>query len=219
MASVQSVNVGRLRMISTKAGSTGIDKLPTLEAVPVSAPGPFAAGRGGLRGDVICDVGHHGGEDQALYAFAREDLDWWEAELAIALRSGMFGENLTTLGIEVTDALIGETWRIGEQVVVQVTSPRIPCSTFAAWMGQSGWLKAFTHRARPGAYLRVLEEGVIRSGDRLVVEFRPDHRVSVGTAFRALTLEPELCPVLLEASEYLSEETIDRAERRDVFML
>jgi MOSC domain-containing protein YiiM len=219
MAVIGSLNVGRLRTISTKAGSTGIDKVPTLEAVLVSAPGPDGLGRGGLAGDVICDLGNHGGDDKALYAFAREDLDWWEAELGTPLRSGMFGENLTTVGIDVTEALIGETWRLGDRVLVQVTCPRVPCSTFAAWIAKEGWLKAFTRRARPGAYLRVLAEGAVSSGDELLVESRPAHPVSVGTAFRALTLEPELCPVLLEASEYLSEEIITRAKRRDVFVL
>jgi MOSC domain-containing protein YiiM len=168
---------------------------------------------------VICDVEHHGGEDQAVYSYAREDLDWWEAELGEPLRSGMFGENLTTAGLVVTDARIGETWRIGEQVVLRVTSPRIPCATFAVWMHRKGWLNAFTRRARPGAYLRVLVGGDIQVTDPVVVEFRPDHDVTVGMTFRALTLEPELLRGLLEASEYLDEEIVRRARSREPMVL
>ncbi|MGA3353580.1 MAG: MOSC domain-containing protein [Acidimicrobiales bacterium] len=219
MAVVQSVNVGVLRSIGAKAGSTGIDKVPTSGPVMVSAPGPEGSGTGRLAGDVICDTKHHGGDGQAVYAYAREDLTWWEDELGRVLRGGMFGENLTTFGLDVTEALIGETWRIGAHVLLQVTSPRVPCSTFAAWINRKGWLKDFTRRARPGAYLRVLDGGEIRAGDPVVVEFRPSHAVTVGATFRALTLEPELCSGILEASEYLSDEIIERAERRDVFVV
>ncbi|MGA2530090.1 MAG: MOSC domain-containing protein [Acidimicrobiales bacterium] len=219
MAIVESVNVGVLRSIGAKAGATGIDKVPTTATVMVSAPGPGGAGKGGLAGDVICDAEHHGGDDQAVYAYSREDLAWWETELGRALRGGMFGENLTTLGLDVTEALIGETWRIGESVVLQVRSPRVPCGTFAAWIDQKGWLKAFTRQARPGAYLRVLEQGEIKAGDPIVVVFRPSHSATVGVTFRALTLEPDLCRKVLEASEFLSDEIVRRAERRDVFVL
>jgi MOSC domain-containing protein YiiM len=166
---------------------------------------------------VICDVEHHGGDAQAVYAYAREDLDRW-AELGEPLRSGLFGENLTTSGLDVTGALIGETWRIGANVVLQVTSPRVPCATFAAWINRKGWLKSFARAALPGAYLRVLAGGEIRAGDPVAVEFRPSHTVTVGTTFRALTLEPELCGAILEASEYFDEEIVRRAERRDPFL-
>ena len=184
-----------------------------------SAPGPKGSGASGLAGDVICDTRHHGGDDQAVYAYAREDLDWWQAELGEPLRSGVFGENLTTVDLDVTEARIGETWRIGDRVVLQVTSPRIPCATFAVWMNRKGWLKAFTRCARPGAYLRVLAAGDIRVADPVVVEFRPNHGVTVGTTFRALTLEPELLQGLLEASEYLDEEIVRRATNREPLVL
>jgi MOSC domain-containing protein YiiM len=219
MSFVQSVNVGQRGLILAKSGTTGINKVPTAAPVMVSAPGPKGSGAGGLAGDVICDVEHHGGEDQAVYSYAREDLDWWEAELGEPLRSGMFGENVTTAGLVVTDARIGETWRIGEQVVLRVTSPRIPCATFAVWMHRKGWLNAFTRRARPGAYLRVLVGGDIQVTDPVVVEFRPDHDVTVGMTFRALTLEPELLRGLLEASEYLDEEIVRRARSREPMVL
>ena len=96
---------------------------------------------------MICDAKNRGGGSQAVYAYAREDLDWWEAELGEPLRSGRFGENLTMAGLEVTDALIGEIWRVGDSAVLQVTGPRIPCATFVVWMNRKGWLKEFTRRA------------------------------------------------------------------------
>lgn len=217
VAEIQSLNLGTMRPIAAKAGFSGIDKVPTEKAVLVSAPGPEAFGGSGLAGDVICDSTHHGGDAKAVYAYAREDLDWWQAQLG-DLRSGMFGENITTAGLDVTGALIGETWRIGRDLVLQVTAPRVPCSVFSAWIDRLGWIKAFTRAARPGAYLRVLEQGEIRAGDGVVVEFRPAHAVTVGETFRALTLEPELCSHVLGASAYLEEEIVERAERREPFL-
>lgn len=135
MAVVASINVGRARHLDG-AGITGIDKRPVAEPVEVRAPGPKHGGLGsGLVGDVVYDQRHHGGDDQAVYAYAREDLDWWSAELGRDLTNGCFGENLTTSGLEVTGARIGERWRIGSEVVLEVSVPRIPCSTFTTWLG------------------------------------------------------------------------------------
>lgn len=219
MAVLQSVNVGSARLLRAKAGSTGIDKMPTADRVAVRAPGPRQPGASGLAGDTVCDAKHHGGDVQAVYAYAREDLDWWQAELGRPLRSGLFGENLTTAELDVTGALIGETWRIGDRVVLQVTCPRIPCATFATWMSEAGWLRRFTGEVRPGAYLRVLSPGKIRVADPVAVEKRPGHCVTIGMAFRALTLEPDLLPGLLEAREHLDEELLERATSRRPFAL
>jgi len=211
---VESVNVGAARPIRAKSGTTGIDKVPVTGRVQVSAPGPKGSGGSGLEGDAICDVVHHGGDDQAIYAFAREDLDWWEEQLASTLRSGVFGENLTTNGMDVTEARLGDTWSVGSDVVLQVTGPRIPCSTFAVWMGRKGWLRSFTRRARPGAYLRVLSAGSVEAGAPVTITSRPDHDVTIGITFRALTAEPNLLPVLLGAADYLDAELIEWVETK-----
>jgi MOSC domain-containing protein YiiM len=133
---------------------------------------PVQVGRLGLTGDTICDTANHGGPDQAVYAYAEEDAAWWQAELAdelsFPLRPGSFGENLTLRGIEVSDAVIGERWRIGG-VILQVATPRIPCSTFAGFWQVRQLVKRFTQAGRPGAYLRVLTEGELRAGDPITV--------------------------------------------------
>jgi MOSC domain-containing protein YiiM len=208
VSALLSLNIGVRKAIAAKSGWTGIDKRPTVGPVAVRAPGPKGTGAGGIAGDAICDVESHGGDDQALYAYAREDLDWWASELGVELNPGSFGENLTTLGLDTTGALIGEQWRIGTDVLLQVTSPRIPCVTFAAWMRDHGWLKKFTQRAVPGAYLRILAPGEIQAGEPITVEFRPAHRVTIGSTFRALTLEPDLLASLLEARDYLADDII-----------
>jgi MOSC domain-containing protein YiiM len=188
-----SVNIAHVRPNPHKTSDvTGIDKRPASGPVAVSAPGMRDGGAGsGLAGDTIGDRESHGGDDQAVYAYAREDLDHWEGELDRALTSGSFGENLTTVGIDVNGALIGERWTIGREVVLEVTSPRVPCSTFRGWMGIPGWLKTFTVAAIPGAYLRVITPGTVFAGDEIVVSHRPDHEVTVAVMFRALTIDTD----------------------------
>ncbi len=106
---------------------------------------------------------------------------------------------LTTVGVDVNGALIGERWRIGTDVLLEVSCPRIPCATFEGWLGEAGWLKRFIEARQPGAYLRVIEEGSIRAGDNIAVAFRPQHDVTVALTFRALTTERELLPRLVVA--------------------
>jgi MOSC domain-containing protein YiiM len=195
-----SVNVGRPRANPWKPVTmTGIDKRPVDGPVAVTAPGPKGTGAVGLEGDRVWDVNHHGGPDQAVYAYAREDLDWWQEELGRPLPDGMFGENLTTSGLDVNGALIGERWRAGPGVVLEVSCPRIPCGTFRGWLAREDWIKRFTDAALPGAYLRVITPGHIRAGDPVEIADRPCHDVTVAMTFRALTTEPELLPLLLAA--------------------
>jgi MOSC domain-containing protein YiiM len=221
MAKVDSVNLGRPRPNPHKeVGWTGIGKQPTDGPVEVRAPGPKSTGRGsGLVGDFIGDGKHHGGDDQAVYAFQREDLDEWQRRLGRELPNGFFGENLTTIGLDINNARIGERWRIGDEVVLQVTAPRIPCATFRGWMGEKGWAKIFTAAGRPGAYLKVITPGAIRAGDPIEVIDRPDHEVTVTLLFKATTTERELLPQLLAAEAYLDQETIEMARQRKIFLL
>lgn len=214
MAVLKSVNVGVPRTNPWKTTTvTGIDKRPVTGPVAVAAPGPKGTGAVGLAGDRVYDVDDHGGDDQAVYAYAREQLDAWAARLGRDLPDGVFGENLTTAGLDVDGALVGERWRVGPDVVLEVSAPRIPCGTFQGWMAEAGWIRTFTEAARSGAYLRVLEPGEIRAGDPVAVTHRPDHDVTVEVAFRALTTEPDLLPRLL-AADALPADDLARIRRK-----
>ncbi|MFJ5271425.1 MOSC domain-containing protein [Streptomyces sp. NPDC088358] len=211
-----SLNLGLPRAVpytDQPAGVTAIDKRPVAGPVRVTAPGPKGVGTSGLAGDTVCDLRHHGGDDQAVYAVAREDLDDWERELGRPLVNGAFGENLTTRGLDVSGARIGERWRVGSVLVLEVTSGRIPCRTFQEHLGERGWVKRFTRKAAPGAYLRVIEPGEIRAGDPIEVVHRPEHEVTVAVEFRAMTTERELLPRLLTAGRALHPEALAAAEK------
>ena len=150
-------------------GVTAIDKRPVAGRVRI--------GRYGVRGDVQADRKHHGGLDKALYAYSEEDAAFWECELGRALAPGFFGENLRTEGIDLGAVRIGEVWRIGETVMVEVTMPRTPCQTFARRVGgadQRGWVKRFSAERRLGPYLRVVRNGFVQAGDPIEIVSRPD---------------------------------------------
>ncbi|MFB7083904.1 MOSC domain-containing protein [Streptomyces sp. NPDC056296] len=211
-----SVNLGRATAVpytDHPQGVTGIDKRPADGAVRVAAPGPKGAGASGLAGDTVCDMRHHGGADQAVYAMAREDMDDWEHELDRPLPNGSFGENLTTTGLDVSGALIGERWRIGPDLVLEVTSGRIPCRTFQGHLDEKRWVRRFTEKGAPGAYLRVIEPGGIRAGDAVEIVHRPAHEVTVALQFRAVTRERDLLPRLLAAGEALHPESLAAARK------
>jgi MOSC domain-containing protein YiiM len=189
-ARVISLNRGQISdlVIGGKPDRSAIDKRPVAGPVHVHALG--------LDGDEQGDKVNHGGVDQALYAYAREDLDWWTERLGRELPNGVFGENVTTAGIDISAALIGEIWQLGA-VVLQVTAPRIPCVTFRSWLNEPGWVKRFAAAGRPGAYLRVLTPGPVEAGDALTVVETPRQAVTVAESMRAYYGDRDLMQLLL----------------------
>ena len=164
------------QLITTKTGFgvTAIDKRP--------AEGPVSLRKFGVFGDVQGDTEHHGGPDQAVYAYSQEDADHWSVELGRPIPAGLFGENLRTLGVPTTEAVIGTRWRIGK-ALLEVTSPRVPCATFAERMDEPQWVKRFTRAGLVGTYLRVLEPGKAQARDSIIVEHVPAHGITVGKFF------------------------------------
>ncbi len=195
---VRTVSVGSPREGILRRGATAIDKR-SVPTVDVRDPGPKRGGLGsGVVGDDVVSRRHHGGSRQAVYAVASEELDWWAGELGRELRDGMFGENLTTEGFDVDGSVVGERWQVGA-AVLEVSGPRIPCATFAAWMGERAWVKRFSERGRTGAYLAVLEPGAIAAGDEVVVLDRPGHAITVPEVFRAFMGDVEQGRRVLDA--------------------
>jgi len=193
---------------------TAIDKRPVRGRVELTVAG--------LTGDRQCDTRHHGGPDKAVYAYAAEDAAWWAGELDREIPAGLLGENLTTSGLDVTGAVIGERWRLGARrtgCVVEVTMPRTPCANLTFRMGLPRFHQRFAASGRTGAYLRVVSEGTVKAGCQVVVERRPEHGVTVGEL--AIGASPEAWRRLLgsdvdvaAAIRAPAQRSIDRADRR-----
>ncbi|MER6944900.1 MOSC domain-containing protein [Nonomuraea sp. NPDC000554] len=180
-----SVNVGTAvdAEWAGKLGRTAINKTPVTHRVEVRA--------NGLAGDERADLANHGAPGHAVYAYAREDYDWWERELGREVLDGRFGENLTASGLDVNGALLGERWRIGT-ALLEVSGPRVPCVVFRNWMDEPGWVNRFTRAGRPGAYLKVVETGELGVGDEVEIVSRPEGSVTVAQSFLAFHGDKEL---------------------------
>jgi MOSC domain-containing protein YiiM len=181
--------------IDGTAVSTGIMKMPV--------SGHIAVRGVNLAGDDQGDRRVHGGPDRAVYAYAADDYAWWSERLGRALAPGTFGENLTLDGIDVTGAKIGERWHIGSSTL-EVTSMRVPCFKLAAVMNDKGFVKAFADALRPGAYLRIVEEGELAAGDDVTIVSRPDHDLTIGEMTRLFLFDRSNVRKMLQAPE-LSE--------------
>jgi MOSC domain-containing protein YiiM len=195
---VRSVNVGRVRTLihAHRTVTTGIFKQPVEGRVGVHGVN--------LDGDDQADRRVHGGPDRAVYSYAVEDLEWWAGELGRPVPPGSMGENLTTAGVEITEAVVGERWRVGS-TVLQVASPRVPCFKLGIAIQDGGFPPRFARAGRPGAYLRIVTEGDIGAGDTIEIVERPTHGVTVGLIARAFHDDHRLARQLLKAPALTDE--------------
>lgn len=204
---IESLNVVHVEIpdIGGSVGVTAIDKRPVTDR-RLATPA-------GVSGDHRSDTRAHGSEAQAVYAYAAEDYAWWRDRLGRALEPGTFGENLTTVGVDVTHALIGGEWRVGT-ALLRVSAPRIPCATFERWMQEEHWVRRFTEAGRPGAYLRVIESGELGRGDAIEIVSTPDHGVTVLDYFRAYTGDRDAARLRrVAACEMVDEATRAKARK------
>jgi len=206
-AQLVSVNAGRPRTVPWRGGpdtvTSAIWKQPVGGRVPVRGVN--------LDGDDQADRTVHGGPDKAVYAYGVDDYLLWAAELGRALDPGTFGENLTIDGLDVSNALIGERWRIGS-VILEVSQPRVPCYKLGLRMDDPEFPRRFAAAERPGAYLRIIQEGTLGVGDQVSVESRPTHGVTAALVARAYHSDHRLAPRLLDVPE-LSASWHEWAER------
>jgi MOSC domain-containing protein YiiM len=196
---ILSVQVGKPQPLAERRGRTmysAIVKAPVSGRVRVEGIN--------IEGDQQADLSVHGGPDKAVYAYAREDSDWWEEILGVEIPPGMFGENLTLEGIDVTNARIGEHWRAGS-AVFEVCQPRLPCSKLGLHFGNLKMVRAFGQASRPGAYLRIIEAGDLAANDEVAVLSRPEHGVTVALVSDAILKDRSLAPRALAAPELSRE--------------
>lgn len=193
-AKVLSVNVGTPREFEYKNrnAKSAIWKSPVT--------GRIAARGLNLDGDDQADRVAHGGYDKAVYAYAIEDIAWWEQQVGQTIHYGVFGENVTTHGISVNEALVGERWEVGT-TILEVSEPRIPCWRLGVRMEDKTFPRQFTQALRPGSYLRIIVEGDIGANDEINVIAKPDHDLSVRDVFRIFTHNREEFARILEVEQ------------------
>jgi MOSC domain-containing protein YiiM len=189
-----SVNVGSPREFeyNGRPARSAIWKSPVLGRIAVRGVN--------LDGDDQADREAHGGPDKAIYAYAIEDYTWWEHEIGRSLSYGEFGENLTTEGIEVNNALVGERWEIGT-TVLEVSEPRVPCWRLGVRMNDKLFPRRLTEALRPGSYLRIVVEGNLGAGDAIQVVAKPNHDLTIRDVFRIYTRDRNEVERLLEVPQ------------------
>lgn len=163
--------VGRLRSVNVGVPRTvqwcGKEVTSAIWKEPVS--GVVTLRGDNIAGDDQADRRVHGGPEKAVYAYAMEDYRWWASTFPTpVIGIAGFGENLTTEGLDITEAIIGERWEVGS-AILQVTQPRFPCYKLGMRVGDARFVERFEQARRPGAYLRIAVEGNVRAGDRVVV--------------------------------------------------
>jgi MOSC domain-containing protein YiiM len=197
MSRIISVNVGTPQVVAFRGHtvSTGIYKSPV--------KGPVRVDGVNLVGDRQADLRVHGGIHKAVYAYALEDYEWWSGQLDRTLVPGTFGDNLTTEGIDLADAVVGQRWRIND-AVLEISEPRMPCYKLGIRMDDPEFPTKFSAADRPGSYLRIIDEGSLAAGDRIEVGPPPSHGLTVADIARIYDRDHHEAGRLIEAAE-LSE--------------
>jgi MOSC domain-containing protein YiiM len=195
---LESVNVSLPRpvQLGERTLMTGIFKQPVEGRVPLTSIN--------LRGDGQADRKVHGGPEKAVYAYALEDTRWWAELFETALDPGAFGENLSTTGLDVSGAVIGERWALGS-VLLEVCQPRLPCFKLGLRFGDPRFVAMFAAAGRPGAYLRVLTEGELGAGDAIEVVHRPDHGITCARVAHVVLRERRQAAEVLAAPQLANE--------------
>ncbi len=196
---VLSINIAsqsKSQSWSKSGNRTGIDKK--------SVEGLVLFGNDSVGGDNVVDRNHHGGYDKAVYAYAQEDAQWWAEKIGREITPGIFGENLTTSGIDLTNAVIGECWQIGD-LLLEVAEPRIPCTVFAGFWDRPTLIKEFTEANRSGAYLRIIDEAMIERGATIEVIHRPHHGITIGDIFAAKSGSRQKISAIAQVAELSAE--------------
>ena len=172
-----SINIGQkqTQQKGNELETTGIYKLPVQEPVEIKSLG--------IHSDFICDQKNHGGPDQAIYVYGMPDYVWWSKELKRELYAGTFGDNLTVSELESAHFNIGDRLHVGS-VILEVSAPRIPCSTLAARMGDPQFVKKYRQAERPGLYCRVIQEGTVKTGNEVKLERYAGETLSILQMFR-----------------------------------
>ena len=204
-----SLNVGLPREVNWNgaAVSTGIFKEPVA--------GPVRLRTLNLDGDRQADLTVHGGSSKAVYAYPAEHYEYWRTTLPeVTLRYGMFGENLTTTGLQEDAINVGDHFRVGT-AEIRATEPRLPCYKLGIKFGRSDILKKFLVSRRTGFYFAVTREGIVSAGDEFEFLSRGPGNITIADITRLYAFERDDLQTLRRAVKLdaLSESWRDYFQR------
>lgn len=133
-------------------------------------PRPWAPVRvGGVEGDRQEDRRYHGGPDRAVSLYSLDLIEALQGE-GHPIVPGAIGENLTIHGLDWTEVRTDARLEIGE-VLLEVTRAASPCHKISAAF-TDGVFARVSQKVHPGwsrFYARVLREGLVTTGDRVVL--------------------------------------------------
>lgn len=204
-----AVSLAEARQVEHNRGlvSTGIFKEPVDQRTRADALG--------LEGDVQVDRENHGGADKAIYAYSVENYRHWEQALGrdTPFPYGQFGENLTVTELPDEAVHIGDIFKVGASLLVQVTQPRVPCFKLGIRMGDPKFVGIFRHSGRVGFYLRVLEPGEVGAGDAIQPLQQDPAKVNIRDAMLAVNQGPRQREFI---DKVLAVEALSQAWREDL---
>jgi len=157
-----AVNVGLPKDVSwrNRVVHTGVWKQ--------SVEGPQMVRTLNIDGDGQGDLGGHGGPHRAVLVYQLASYEYWRTQLGRDdFEYGQFGENFTVDGLSDDEVCIGDRYEIG-QALFEVSQPRVTCYRVGMRLGEPALPALLVSHRRPGFYLRVLREGVVQAGDRIV---------------------------------------------------
>ena len=180
-ALIRSIHIGRPKSLHDDRG----EWVSSIKRDAVD--GPVRILSDGLEGDKVAQP-YHGGPDAAICAHLSDHYRFWNEGYGIGLEEGGLGENLVLDEITEDQVHAGDVVQIGD-AIVQVSGPRVPCANQARHVGIPDWVKLTIRENRTGFYVRVLQTGTIRAGDRWELQERLNQKGSIPALNRCFYLD------------------------------
>ncbi|MHA6484055.1 MOSC domain-containing protein [Paenibacillus sp. strain BS8-2] len=181
---IVSLQVGMPSLIAhgSKEVLSGIFKHPTDDAC--------YAGLTGIEGDGQGDPVNHGGPDKAICAYFAHRYAYWETTTGRTFKHGAFGENLTISEWTEETLCIGDIVESGN-TVLQVSQPRQPCFKLGLRNDWPELPMLVRETGYSGFYFRVLQQGNLQQGMKLVIAERHPAALSIMEANRIMYHEKD----------------------------
>lgn len=207
---VLSTNIAEPITIEWRGQSvkTGIYKYPVDTSIFLGAED--------VENDHVIDRRYHGGTEKACYLYSADHYSFWQNKYPdLEWKSGMFGENLTVIGLDESVIRIGDCYRIGD-AIVQVSQPRQPCFKLGIRFNDQAIVDDFWEAPYPGVYVRVIQPGAVKNGDELILTEQNPESLSIAEVFSLFSANPNTLGRIQEA---IAEPFLAQSCRNDLLKI